>query len=205
MEGVGAALGIIGMIQQKQQQDKQNDLIKKGMKMDDAIKGRVNEGLGELQDLARGYDPRAETTAAIADASKVTGDTLERSMRNLVAEYSKGGGIPGLSSEWNVKTQGLTNRVTDPLRRFAAERAAGDTQRKMNAWSQAIGAAPGNFGDSYFKAAQMVNVPNGAGSFQALLQGLMSMGKKGSGGSGDVRGAAGSAIGGIGAGLAGAF
>jgi hypothetical protein len=188
MEAVGAAMGIIGLINQKKAQDDQNKLIKKGMKADEAIKGLQFEGLTELQNLARKYDPARETELAVQDAAKVTGDTLEKSLKNLVAEYSKFGGVPGLSSEWNVKTQGLTDRVTDPLRRFAAERKTGDTQRKMAAWTTATTAAPGNFGDSYFKAASMSNVPSPMGSLQGILQGLMKFGGGGGGGSGDFRG-----------------
>lgn len=154
-----------------------------------AIKGQEqlnNFLLSIMKDIyARGqaYDPARETDSAVKYAGDVTRQNLEQSLRGLNARFRAAGGSPTGDTEFQVKAQGMTNRVTDPLRAFAAERKAGEFFRKLQALQAAFGAPTGQMLSTYGNLAGYYGQQGGMGAGLGLLgQGLQGLFGGGGGG-----------------------
>jgi hypothetical protein len=185
-----AALGAIGLMNSGRQADRAADLQERGLKLTDMQAKALKEIFGEV----KGHDFGADTKEAVDYATEVTGDTLSKTLSNLNAKFRAGGGSPSGDSEFQVQAQGQTNRVTDPLRAFAANTKSNEFMRKLQALQMAAGGTPGQVANSYFGAANNVSGTNSAPSMQLLAgaldtflasqRGASSNG--GAGGSGDA-------------------
>jgi hypothetical protein len=186
---VSAGVGLMSLFMGNQQANDQKKMAGRGLKMEEQLAQRKIRSMDKQWELAEGYDPEAETAAAMKFAEGSAQASFGQKVKDLVAGFAKGGAMPGLSSEWGVRMRGAAERSFDPLKAFAAERAGTNFQRKMNAYAQAGGAIPGQLGDAYFKYASMMPGGNMSGGLGMLMQGLSGAFKKGggSGGSGDYR------------------
>jgi hypothetical protein len=167
------------------------DLQKQGFNLTKpALEDQV-AAIRKMFGMAQGYDPAAESRDASNHASDVTASMLHRALGNLNADYRAGGGTPGNSTEFNVNAQGLTDRIADPLREFAAQQKASEFSRKMAAYQAATGAPIGQVGNSYSQFANSMlqgagAMPQGdaSGSMNLLSSALMQLlGGHGGGGS----------------------
>lgn len=173
-------------------------LQQKGLDAAQEANKPVTEALNEMLALARGYDPSKDTATSVDYAASKTADTLANVLRGLNASYRSGGGVPGLSTEFNVKAQGITDRVADPLREFAATQKANEFAKKMAALQMVNGGNPGNLAANFFAASQnsgnMASQYNPAamgyslGALSDSLSRLFPTTRGGAGGTGDVRG-----------------
>lgn len=159
--GLGG-LSVIGGKNASKKRDKYNAKAGKVADWELAVKKH-------LVGMAEGHDYGADTGIALNYAGDVTRDNLSRALRNLNAEYRSGGGQPGADSEFNVRAQGMTNRVSDPLRAFAANMKANEFTRRMNAIIGAAGAGgpAGQIAQTYFNMANSYN-PNIGGGLDML-------------------------------------
>ena len=139
------------------------------------------EALGEERDfrnrirkIAMDYDPSKETEAAVDYASKVTGDTLTKGLLDTNARFKAAGGDPTGDTRFNVSTQGLTNRITDPLRAFVANRKGNEFQQRINAFQVALGAPVGQFADTYSRLSQM-STPDLSGTMNLISSGIRGL------------------------------
>ena len=155
--GLGG-LSLIGGKNASKKRDKYNAKAGKVADWELALKKMLT---GEAMNHNYGED----TATAVNYAGAQTQDTLTRALRNLNAEYRAGGGQPGADSEFNVRAQGMTNRVSDPLRAFAANMKANEFTRRMNAIIGAAGAGgpAGQIAQTYFNMANSYNPNFGAG------------------------------------------
>lgn len=161
IDPISLGLGGLSLIGGKNSAKKKDKALAKAGKVTDwefALKKLLT---GEAQNHNYG----ADTANAVNYAAATTGDTLERSLRNLNAEYRAGGGQPGADSEFNVRAQGMTNRISDPLRAFAANMKANEFTRRMNAILAAAGAGgpAGQIASNYMNMANSYNPNFGAG------------------------------------------
>ncbi len=186
------ALGALGLLQQKGQADKANGLMAKGLNLQSALDAEKLAATQKMLHMADAYDPKTETDEAIRTAKVASDASIADALKRVTAEFAAGGGTPGTSSEFNVRAAGATTRAADPIRAFAVDRAGSEFARKQNAYTVALGAAPGNVSDSYFRAYQLSPQGDMTGSLSALLSGLTEAFKKkgGAGGSGDSYGGA---------------
>ena len=185
IDPISIGLGAASLIGGKNAQKKQNRMMDRGLKLEEALAQMKLRSSDRMFGMAEGYDPEKDTQVAIERAQQVAEESLGRGMGKLVKEYAAGGAAPGLSSEWNVKVGGMKDRVMDPLKDFVANMKAGNFNRKMNAYAMASGSMPGQLGDAYFKYASMM--PGGGdmgGGLGALFQGLSGLFKNGAGGAG---------------------
>lgn len=159
--GLGG-LSLIGGKNASKKRDKYNAKAGKVADWELALKKMLT---GEAMSHNYGED----TATAVNYAGAQTQDTLTRALRNLNAEYRAGGGQPGADSEFNVRAQGMTNRVSDPLRAFAANMKANEFTRRMNAIIGAAGAGgpAGQIAQTYFNMANSYN-PNIGGGLDML-------------------------------------
>ena len=202
---VPAIMGGIGLLAANEQARKQRsqinsslDLQREGLEQAKYAQEPIIQSLYKMLELAKGYNPAKETDIAVSRASEVTGDTLEKALRGLNARYRSGGGTPGNSSEFNVRTQGMTDRVTDPLREFIANAKANEFAKKLAAFQAVNGGNAGNLASNFFNAAQFsANMadkfqPNYGASLGLLgnaIQGWLNKSGEpgGAGGTGDLR------------------
>lgn len=157
---ISVGLGALGLLQANEHARKQGNLQNQALAQQQAAINSaeagnkpVVEALAEMLAMARKYDPGRETQIAVDRASEVTENTLAKALGGLNARYRAAGGVPGLSSEFNVKAQGLTNRVTDPLREFVANQKVNEFAKKLAAFQAVNGGNPGNLAANYFNAA----------------------------------------------------
>lgn len=111
--------------------------------------------LDKIGKAADGYDPHFSDQAAAQYAGEVTQQNLKTALGNLNAQYRAGGGSPAGDTEFQVQAQGLTNRVSDPLRAFLANQEASVFPRKLAAYQAAMGAAPGDISGAFNNAANL--------------------------------------------------
>ncbi len=130
----------------------------------------------QLRALAAGYDPAAETQRSVAAGSDAASRALSNALSGLNARYSALGGAPSGDTRFSVAAQGAADRVLDPLKTFAANRAASEFASKLNAMAVANGADPGSIAPQYMALAQSARTdPSGAvGSLAAGLRSLFA-------------------------------
>lgn len=151
-----ALLGGVGLWQANEQGKKQDralanaeDLDRRRLELEEPLLRRQADIANILFNLAENYNPQGEIDRDVDYASKKTQQTIEQALRNMNAEYRSSGGTPGDSTEFNVRAQGMTNDIADPLREYAARMQGSATQRKIAAYQSAIGAPAGSMGDVY--------------------------------------------------------
>lgn len=185
---ISVGLGALGLLQANDQARQQrdavnsaNDLQAQALAQAKYAQEPIIQALYKMLNLAEGYDPGKETDIAVQRASDTTQHTLERALGNLNAKYRVGGGTPGLSSEFNVRAQGLTDRVTDPLREFIANQRANEFAKKLAAYQSVNGGNPGNLASNFFQASQLQSnlsqmyQPNYGGSLGLLGNALQQL------------------------------
>lgn len=158
---IGAVASVAGVASQAEAQRKaqraqqeQLDLQRQGLTAAEEANKPATESLAEMLRLAKEYNPAKDTDAAVSYASTKTLDTLQNALRGLNASYRAGSGVPGLGTEFNVRAQGLTDRVADPLREFAATQKANEFAKKMAALQMVNGGNAGNLAANFFAASQ---------------------------------------------------
>lgn len=200
----GLGLGAAGLFanrdaQRKQQnaQNKANDYNSRAVALEeDKYNTFSRPALEKMWSLFQNYDPAREGQAGVQQATAQTEETIQNALKGLRADYAKGGGTPGQSSEYGVRAQGMTNRAADPLRAYLAEAAGNPTQKKMQMLMAVLGqASPGNMSSTYFNAAQNASALGGPGGDFTQVAQLISdafrqkkPGMAGGGGRGDFRG-----------------
>lgn len=146
---VPAALGAIGLYQS----DKANDAAINAQKPQKSLDKAKLEAVKALMSIAQGYDPAKETEGAVNYAKDSSAQTLAQALKSLAADYRLGGGVPGNSSAFNVSSQRTADNVLGPLQQWVAGQKAQETQKKANLYSQILGTAPGQLGDTYYQQA----------------------------------------------------
>lgn len=219
MNWIGAILGALGLFNSNKQANaargEANDANQRALDLQqqnlDWNKERYAEFakryfpfLDKIGAFANGYDPMQSDQAAVDYAAKTTGAALKNALAGLNAQFRAGGGSPTGDTEFRFQEQGLTNRITDPLRAFIANQAATGPQRKVAMWQAAMGAPPGDISNAFDSASRMsammgqqyMNQANmfgqqGAGSLDMLggaLQQIFAGGFNGSGANGGAAG-----------------
>lgn len=123
----------------------------------------------ELLQMARNYDPRRETNAAVNYAQRASESTLRNAMRGVTADFRNAGGIVGGDTAFLHTQQRVADSVLNPLAQFAADRASTEFQRKMAAMQAAVSTAP---------PGQVANVyQNLSGAGGKDLSSLIAMGQ----------------------------
>lgn len=152
--------------------------------------------MDRLMSLVSNYDPVAEGRSGVEHAKATTEETIQNALKGLRADYAKGGGTPGQSSEYGVRATGMTNRAADPLRSYMAEAMGNPTAKKVQMLMTIMGqASPGNLSSTYFNAANNAAALGGPGGDFSNVARLIAdalkrkPGQAGGGGSGDYRGA----------------
>ena len=171
--GIGQlALGGAGLFGASSAQRAQSKYMKEAAK---ALKVKT-QGQREALAIARDYDPMAETQKAVDYAGDLAADRLGKSLADTNQRFRTAGGSPSGDTAFRVQAQGAANRVADPLRSFAAERAAQATQMRLNALTQALGAG-GNVADSYLSLAN-ASQPDFSGAIQAFSSAFGNLTRK---------------------------
>lgn len=127
------------------------------------------DALMRMMNLAKGYDPQKENQEAIDFAGKQAQSSVQNALSNL---YQGWGGGQGGDSEFAVRAQGVTNRATDPLRAFAAEKASNLTADRMRMYQAVTGQSLGSLGTGYFQQPQQSMLPSAMLLSQAI-RGMM--------------------------------
>lgn len=166
IDPISAGIGIAGLVGGKKAQKRQAKALKGQERLTRLLAGAVEEMLAR----ARAFDPAQSTQEAVDFASSTTQNTLEKGLRNLGAKLRQGGATPGSDTEFRVRAQGFTDRATDPLRAFIAERKANEFFLKQQAFAQALGAPTGNILQSFGNMSQGGFDPSA--SLQLLGKGL---------------------------------
>jgi len=168
LEGIALAGTLLNAMQGAKAQSAAN----KAMAPQKALDLERLKALREIMRLAEGYDPMAEASAAEAHAKDAASQTLAQTLAKLAATYTQGGGVPGLSSAYQVSVQRAVDNVLGPLAAQLAQLRAGATEKKMQAYALAAGTAPGQLASSQF-AQQYLQQAGGYG--QATGLGLMQL------------------------------
>lgn len=163
-------LGGAGLFNQKRQQ---SEARKYQNQAADAL-GEERDFRNRIRKIAMDYDPSKETEAAVDYASKVTGDTLTKGLLDTNARFKAAGGDPTGDTRFNVSTQGLTNRITDPLRAFVANRKGNEFAQRLNAFQVALSAPVGQFADTYSRLSQMAT-PDLSGTMNLISSGIRGL------------------------------
>jgi len=188
-----AAIGLLGLKQSGDQARKAASLQAQGNQLNTAAAQMQLENGQALQHWAQGYDPASEDARAIAETKPMIQSNISQALKEVSKAFMAGGGMPGLSSEFNVRTQGAVERAADPYRMWMANQVATQADRKGRALQMAAGSAPpGGLGDSFYKSMQITPQVSSQGSLSMLMQALMQAfphgGGGGAGGTGDQSG-----------------
>lgn len=181
---VPTVLGIAGLKQSSDQAKAQQKAAKKAGKVSDLVGNEQLKALQSLNELAANYDPKAETQAAVDQASKTAAQTLEQAFANLRA---KRGSYTG-DTEYAVSAQRGVNDSLDPLKLFAANEAIQEPWRKAQMHQMVLGAPTGQIADNYFKSSAILPKSDPSASLSVLAQALTRMlaGNSKAGGRGDT-------------------
>lgn len=208
---IGLGLGAAGLLSQHEQQrratnqaNKANDYNDRAVSLqEDQYYNYLKPTLEKLMSLSNSYDPVAEGAAGVNQAKRTTEETIQNALKGLRADYAKGGGVPGQSTEYGVRAQGMTNRAADPLRAYLAEAMSNPTQKKIQMMMSVLGQAPaGGLTNAYFNAAgNAANMVGPGGDFTdiaRLISDAFGQKSPGGGGRGDYRGQVGNILGQVG-------
>lgn len=171
VDPISAGLGVVSMLGGKSARKSADKAAGRAASLNKFLEGIARE----LYARGKAYDPSADTAASADYAKKQTADTLQKALGNLNAEFRAAGGSPTGDTEFRVRAQGLTNRVTDPLRAFLAEQKANEFWKKNQALMAAFGAPNGQILQTY---SNMANNSNGNAGMMGGL-GLLSNGLSG--------------------------
>ena len=130
-----------------------------------------------MTQLAKNYDPHAETQTAVNYASGVAGQQLGQTLSGLDQQYAASGGQSTGDTRFRVSAQGATDRALDPLKQFAAERSSGELMAKLNALKTAATADSGQVANTYASLAG-ATTPNYGGALQSLSGAIDALTKR---------------------------
>lgn len=147
---VGGVTGLLGLLQGSRGASLQNQYMQDGINS----LNLQNQAQQHLYDLANTWNPVQEAQAGIGNASRVFQSALGTGLGNVASQFAGAGSAPGASSEFNVRGQDVTNRVSDPFQAYLAQVESNATQQKANMFADVLKNAPsGNLANSYFNAA----------------------------------------------------
>ena len=147
---IPAIIGAVGLYQS----DKANDAAINAGKPSKALDKMKLQAMQALMQIAQGFDPAKETDQAVGYAKESSAATLAQALKSLSGDYRQAGGVPGNSSAFNVSSQRTADNILGPLQQWIAGQRAQETQKKANLYSQILGTAPGQLGDTYYRQAQ---------------------------------------------------
>jgi len=173
---VPAAVGALGLYQQDQANDASKNAVKKGLKAQESVDAPKIEAMNALLQLAKNYDPTAETAGLVKQAKSETADTLSKTLASLNSKYSLSGS-PGNTTNFQLDAQKATNETLGPFAAWVAQQGANATQKKANLLSSVFGANVGNVSDAYFKSAQLNAAADqpATGAISLISQGLQNL------------------------------
>jgi len=187
---VPGVLGAAGLLQQREQGRRQqnamndaNSLNAQGLALTNELNTNKLDSMRRLRQLIDSRDYAGETKRSVDRASEVSNFALGKALRSFQADWLRGGGSIGGSTEESVRRQGVTRGIMDPLREFIAQRVAGEHQAKVGDEMAYQGIPTGGMADNYFRAAQSSagNARPGANygpSLSMLIRALQGMGAK---------------------------
>lgn len=189
-------VGGAGLLQQREQQRKQNQLNDQAQAQNAeamATQKQVTDiqlpALRHLAELAAGYDPKKEGFDAVSAATPVFNEALKKSL----SEYNAGSDVsPGNSTESQVKQTEAISGATEPFKQAILQALANPTLKRMQALEMVAGQPAGNLVKGYFDGANNsaglagLFRPDFSGPSSILSQALQQlMAKGGAGGTGD--------------------
>lgn len=184
---VPGILGAAGLVSQREQGRRQqnamndaNALNAQGLALTNEVNANKLDSMRRIRALIDGRDYGGETKRSVDRASEVSDFALGKALRRFQADWLRGGGSVGGSTEESVRRQGVTRGVMDPLREFVAQRVAGEHQSKMADEMAYQGIPTGGMADNYFRSAQMSAGNSGAGanygpSLSMLMRAIQGM------------------------------
>lgn len=158
---IGLATGGIGLLQDLMNSGRQNDLYnnaqdlqRQGLDMTRQIAAPQIGAENQMYANAQNYNPVNEAQAGVSRAKDIFKTSLGTALGNVASSFAQNGSMPGQNSEFNVRSQDVTNNVSSPFQSYLADALSNPTQQKANMWSSIIRSAPsGSLADNYFKGA----------------------------------------------------
>lgn len=135
MSWLQAGLGLVGMLDsagRNRQADRYAAEAARSAAEDAAWKRKMRA-------IAEGYDPAAETEAAVKYASDRAGMAAQQSLGKLNSTFRKYGGQPGGDTNFRFASDQEMRRVMNPLAEFSANQKSQETARKMGIYQAALG------------------------------------------------------------------
>lgn len=160
---------------QNNAQSQSNDMANRGLALaEDRYNNFESPAMQQLKDLVSKYDPVAESRGAVDAASKTTQEALGKALHGFDARYRAGGGIPGQSSLYAAKQQGVMKPIANDLAQTVANIQMNATLKKADLLRTLLAqTAPGSLSDTYFansnRLSSMAN-SMGGGNFGAAAQ-----------------------------------
>lgn len=166
---------------QNNTQNQANDLANQGMALAKDRYDRFEAPTMErLLGLANNYDPGKEAQGAVDTASNTASEAIGRALRQYDTRYRAGGGVPGQTSMYAAKQQGVMKPIANDLAQTVANIQMNSTLKKADLLRSILSqSGPGSLADTYFansnRLSSMANNMSG-GNFgagaQMLGQGL---------------------------------
>ena len=186
-----AVLGGLGLLQQREQSRKQNNLMNRAQSASDQAlqwQNLFNEtsfpAFQQLAGLATKYDPMAEAQATVKAGQPVFQQALSKALGDYNAKSEYGGMSSGLSTEGQIRQAQAVRGPTNAFESLVADAFANPTAKRMQALQSVIGQSAGNLTQGYFQGAnQLASMagayqPNYGASASLLSQALQQAFKK---------------------------
>lgn len=186
---IPAVIGALGLYQANQQSNSQRNAQNAALNASKTANAPITEALQNMLDMAKTHDFHQDTINSVANAQEVGAATLQKALGNLNGQYRAGGGVPGNSSEFNVKALQTSRGVLDPLSIWTADQNQNEFARRLSAFQAVNGGNTGSLSSDYWKYASSLPQPNYSGGMTLLNQALNNFVTRqgGAGGSGDSR------------------
>lgn len=165
-----AAMGLGGILDSGEQQQRRDKLVAQGSKAGGAISALQQAALDRIFKEADAYDPAQESEVAITRAKDVAGEVLRQELGRTRVQY--GGSDPYGDTGYAVSQAKDSHRVLDPLKEFVAKLKATEAQRKIEKYMPILGASPGSVASTYFDSAAGTAVGDPSGSAGLLASAL---------------------------------
>lgn len=176
-------LGVLGLVQGQDQARRQQNMQNKALSQQEQglyWQNQFNEAMfpafQKLIGLAQNYDPEKEAVGTVNRAQGLFEGGLAKALNKYNADYARGGGNPGQSTEETVGRQGAINAASGPFQEFMLNATADPTLKKAQLLQVIQGIPAGSLTRSYFDSAsqlagmsQMYNT-NMGGSLNLLSQ-----------------------------------
>ncbi len=151
IDPISSSLGVMQLLGGKGARKKADASLGKADAFNDWLRNLIMGNVKGAQEYAKtGYDK--ETGIATQRASQVTSDALSKGITSARSQFLTGGGQPGGDTAFNVNAQGMTNRVTDPLREFVAARESGKYSAGLDAIMRAMSGPTNQIAQNYFSS-----------------------------------------------------